>query len=83
MTNALTEKLSKMNIDELADIVGRTMSDSKTYNCTDGHVTKQIEAASPREAAEAYAIVSCEVIVTEVDREGRPVGKSERIAVEI
>lgn len=55
----------------------------KTYICTDGYVTKQIEADSPREAAEAYAIVSCDVTVTEADREGRLIGKPECIAVEI
>lgn len=30
MTNALTEKLSKLNIDELAEIVGRMMSDTRS-----------------------------------------------------
>lgn len=30
MTNALTEKLSKMNINELAEIVGRMMNDTRS-----------------------------------------------------
>lgn len=30
MTNALTEKLSKLNIDELAEIVGRMMNDTRS-----------------------------------------------------
>ena len=30
MTNMLTEKLSKLNIDELAEIVGRMMNDTRS-----------------------------------------------------
>jgi hypothetical protein len=39
MTNALTEKMAKMNIDELAEIVGRLMND------TSSEATMVIDAA--------------------------------------
>ena len=34
MTNALTEKLAKMNINELAEIVGRLMNDTRSEATT-------------------------------------------------
>jgi hypothetical protein len=54
---------------------------SKTYRCTDGHVTKEIEAASAKDAAEAYALVTCDVSVVEIDADGNPVSGVEMVKV--
>lgn len=56
---------------------------SKTYQCTDGHVTKEISASSAHEAAEAYALVTSEVSVVEVDDDGNPMGKPAVIRVTV
>lgn len=56
---------------------------SKTYRCTDGHVTKEISASSAQEAAKAYALVTSEVSVVEVDDDGNPMGKPAVIRVTV
>jgi hypothetical protein len=53
----------------------------KTYKCTDGFVTKTISAATAKDAAEAYAIVTCTVSVVEVDDDGNEIGESVDVEV--
>lgn len=56
---------------------------NKSYQCTDGFVTKTISAASAKDAAEDYAIVTTDVNVVEVDGDGNEVGEHQTIRVEI
>ena len=55
----------------------------KSFQCTDGFVTKTISAANAQDAAEAYAIVTSDVTVTEVDDDGNEVGSPVVISVTI
>ena len=56
----------------------RTKPNMKTFNCTDGFVSKTIEAESAEAAAREYALVSCVVTVTDLE-----IGKSVEVKVEI
>ena len=56
---------------------------NKSYRCSDGFVTKTISAASAKEAAESYAIVTTDVDVVEVDSDGNEIGDHQSITVEI
>ncbi|MEI8319483.1 MAG: hypothetical protein WCH79_16195 [Planctomycetia bacterium] len=56
---------------------------SKSYRCTDGFVTKTIEARSAQLGAEGYALVSCDVEVVEVDADGNAIGEPETISIQI
>lgn len=56
---------------------------NKSFQCTDGFVAKTISAASAKEAADAYAIVTTDVDVVEVDSDGNEIGEHQSITVEI
>jgi ligand-binding sensor protein len=68
-------------IDDCGGVERNKMNTSKTYRCTDGLVVKEIQAATAAEAAETYAIVTTDVSVVEIDGEGNPVSRLERIKV--
>lgn len=53
------------------------------YRCTDGFVAKTISAASAKDAAEAYAIVTTDVDVVATNVDGDEVGEHQTIRVEI
>lgn len=55
----------------------------KTWKCTDGFVTKTIDAKTASEAAEAYALTACEVDVVEVDDDGNEIGNCQTISVAV
>lgn len=56
---------------------------NKSYQCSDGFVNKTISAASAQEAAEAYAIVTTDVDVVEMDADGNEIGEHQTVRVEI
>ena len=56
---------------------------NKSYQCTDGFVTKTISATSAQEAAEAYAIITTDVDVVELAGDGNERGEHQTIRVEI
>ena len=56
---------------------------NKSYRCSDGFVTKTISAATAKDAAEAYAIMTTDVDVVEMDEDGNKVGEHQTIRVEI
>ena len=55
----------------------------KSFKCSDGFVTKEIAAATPQEAAEAFALVSCTVTVVEIGVGGEEIGEAEEIKISI
>lgn len=55
---------------------------TRKFKCTDGFVTKVLEAESAREAAELYAIVPSCVEVVELDKHGDEIGEAETIKIE-